>query len=508
MRKLKYIIAIGLIAMVGTMSVSCSKWLDLTPDAQVSSEDLFSTPKGYMDMLNGIYIIAASEKLYGEKLTFAFSDVLAQSYEFKSANHAFYELSKYNYKAKSVEESITAIWKELYFCIANCNILLNKLEEVDAKFFTSESHYNMIKGEALALRAFFHFELMRMFVPSFAAGGDEGIPYTTKFGKEIAPSSNKEEFIQKVIGDLTKARELLNGIDPVFEPIFKKPSDPWTAQMDIYMFTQPHPSKESFISYRGFRMNYYAVTAMLARVHTYHGNINNAFPFADEVIKSTNFYFVKSNEVMQDPEYRNRIMRSEIIFSFYVPKLTSNYFPYTVHSSNADKYVTCNNWESIFGSKTSGDLRLKYLMDMETLENLNQVFCTRFFKPNNSTAQTEGNYGNIAPVIRLSEMYYITAEYQIQTDLPKAQKALKDLRSARMVWDAITVSTPEEVRSFIVNDARREFMCEGQLFYLYKRLNMDVIDESGKSSFNKSYFVLPIPNIELEFGDRLSHLLK
>lgn len=50
------------------------------------------------------------------------------------------------------------MWLELYFCIANCNILLERLEEVGPDFFEDERTYYILHGEARALRAFFHFD--------------------------------------------------------------------------------------------------------------------------------------------------------------------------------------------------------------------------------------------------------------------------------------------------------------------------------------------------------------
>ena len=89
-----------------------------------------------------------------------------------------------------------------------------------------------------------------------------------------------------------------------------------------------------------------------------------------------------------------------------------------------------------------------------------------------------------------------------------AKTELQKLRNARNAKEALIANSPAELEDVIVNDARREFMCEGQLFYFYKRLGRKVVDESGNYTMTEKDFVLPLPDVELEFGNRLSELYK
>ena len=144
------------------LSQSCTSWLDITPEAQVNDKKIFSTPQGFKDVLNGIYITASGEKLYANNLLFGFTDVLAQYYAIPDETHEFAQLAKYQYKDVNISPKIDEMWLELYFCIANCNILLERLEEVGPDFFEDERTYYILHGEARALRAFFHFDLLRL----------------------------------------------------------------------------------------------------------------------------------------------------------------------------------------------------------------------------------------------------------------------------------------------------------------------------------------------------------
>ena len=154
------------------------------------------------------------------------------------------------------------------------------------------------------------------------------------------------------------------------------------------------------------------------------------------------------------------------------------------------------------------DYRLKYLMEDKILEAFNRPTCIKFVKPEISSDETEGEQGIIAPMIRMSEMYYYVCEYLMDIDLDAAKTELQKLRDARNAKETLIANSAAYLENIIINDARREFMFEGQMFYFYKRLNRPVIDESGNYTMTAKDFVLPLPDVELEFGDRLSELYK
>ena len=69
----------------------------------------------------------------------------------------------------------------------------------------------------------------------------------------------------------------------------------------------------------------------------------------------------------------------------------------------------------------------------------------------------------------------------MDSDLNGAKTELQKLRNARNAKEALIANSPAELEDVIVNDARREFMCEGaDCFISCKRLGRKVVDESGK----------------------------
>ena len=101
----------------------------------------------------------------------------------------------------------------MYAQIANLNSLL---ETIDAnKHVFSDDNYNLIKGEALGLRGFLHFELLRLFAAAYPLGKDKvSIPYVTHLTHSVTPLFTQEDAISAMLSDLTNAKTLMAN-DPI-----------------------------------------------------------------------------------------------------------------------------------------------------------------------------------------------------------------------------------------------------------------------------------------------------
>ena len=81
---------------------------------------------------------------------------------------------------------------------------------------------------------------------------------------------------------------------------------------------------------------------------------------------------------------------------------------------------------------------------------------------------------------------------------------LKDVRTARGALRdiALNVTNAEQLREEILLDARKDLMNEGQVFFMYKRLNVEKVESSSKPGFYRNMaegYVLPIPTSESPF---------
>ena len=103
-------------------------------------------------------------------------------------------------------------------------------------------------------------------------------------------------------------------------------------------------------------------------------------------------------------------------------------------------------------------------------------------------------------MIRMSEVYYIAAEAIFDSNPSEAIEYLKEVKKGRGVSFNKTGIGKEEFMNILVNDARREFLGEGQILYLYKRLNIPI--KTGDPYYGEDvlptdeYAVLPMPDSE------------
>ena len=480
MRKIK-ILYIILPLLLG----ACSNWLEVQPSNEVDEETLFNSGSGYRTALNGIYKDMSSTSLWGQELTWGFADVLAQyypSYNLGSSSHVYNRAVRYLYDDKNLESLIQNIWSVGYNVIANCNNLVQNISKEDTvKFEEKRLERDMIHGEALACRGFMHFELLRYFAPSLSEAGDKVyMPYFDEFPSLMASYLSVPGMIEKIERDLLDARDILATTDTLKEMLYLLPT---TCRYE----GQQGPS-DMFFNYRGFRMNYTAVTAALARLYFYANRLEEAAKMATEVIDFVDDRGEKIFSFTSKETFSNKTkMYDELIFALSQRKLTENFENYDESDDNAcNLAVDYWDWEE-WKSEDAGDKRLAEDGGLvRVVEAWEYVFTRKYY---DATGMNEINK-RMLPVIRLSEMYYIRGEYCASLgDFGKAVAELEVVRNARGCTPGrISASSLDEFHDLILNDVKKEFWGEGQIFHFYKKYNV-------KPNKNTN-FVLPLPRNE------------
>ena len=191
----KYIVSICL----GLLLLSaCSDWLDVKPKTTVEEEEVFSRELGFKEALTGAYIKMASPGLYARNLSYGFLDILGQRYYNYRYNNELY----YTFPSTKTEDFTEAIWGEMYNIIANLNNLLYYCDK-NRQVFTTDHYYEIIKGEALGLRAFLHFDLLRMYGPVYKEHpAARRIAYRTEFNREPKEMQPSNVVVDSIISDL------------------------------------------------------------------------------------------------------------------------------------------------------------------------------------------------------------------------------------------------------------------------------------------------------------------
>ena len=475
--------------MLGLMS--CSDWLDVSPKTSIPTDKQFESESGFKDALTGIYLKLGTTTLYAGDLTYAYLDELAglySDYPGYNTNAVFDQSIVFDYENMFLSKK-NGIYSTMYNIIANIN---NFLEYVDKNkdVLVTERYYETMKGEALGLRAFLHFDLLRMFGPVYKEHpASKAIPYRIAFDKDATPVLPASEVVDAILKDLNDAEKLLKESDPL---------DFFTDQTDEDFIDKNH-----FLVNREFRMNLYAVKAMLARVYCYKGDAESkelATEYAKQVIAASKYFTLYKSQTASN---YNSIRYAEQIFGITVNEfsnlLIGNYMD--MENTNTQQHFYLDGDKFRFFYETADAGNTDWRKNTEMFEVINgasrtDVFCRKYNqKPLNGGFTYSG--ADAVPLIRLPEMYYIIAE--TTTDDIEALNSINLVLENRGL-DKLT--SKDEVPATILSEYQKEFWGEGQLFFYYKRINASSIPSAmtgGDVEMNDVKYSMPLPESETNF---------
>ena len=472
---------------------SCTDWLDITPKDIVVEEEMYSHYEGYRNALNGIYKQMASTDMYGKEMSWGFVDVLGQCYMSGygglGSYHPYVKAMDLQYEDKEVKPYIKSMWEKAYNSIANCNNILKRIDEVDSTFFPmGEAERLMIKGEALALRAYLHFDMLRLFAPAPVVDDKKDyIPYYKSYPSYGESRQPVAAVLDQAIKDLVEARDYLARFDTLASEYSSE-----RLGIDYRFSTKGNEEvlpEDIFYAFRGYRMSYPTILALLARVYNYIGDHGLAKVYATEVIemKSTRwktqlFSFTSKDKVREG----NRKMTFDLICALSSPLLYTNYLPYVnSEPANSDACLVINGGKSIYDD--AADYRSTVLLSPLKYQWVSNR--------NISPEVTNEEIKDMIPIIRLSEMYYILAEsYAAESNWVKAAEAIDQVRMGRDCQGGVVGTRINDFDSFkteLLNEVKREFISEGQTFFYYKKFNTKLF-----KSMKEEASILPLPDEE------------
>lgn len=463
---------------------SCGKWLDVKPYDRISQDELLSSEDGFIKLLNGIYIEMNSEMLYGGALSVEMIEIMGGAYVIGTDNSVwgnYSDLASYSYGTEYWRARMNETWNKAYSLILNCNLLLENLETADVKF--TGDNYKVIKGEALALRAMLHFDMLRLFGPVYSRHPQQqSIPYYKRYSvtpNDILPAS---EVAAEITHDLLEARILLAG-DPV--------------RTSGTMTEVPADVTSAFLYYRNLRLNYYAVTALLARSALYFGDREKAYAYSVEVIRDAGdmFPFVDKSLVTGSPDDPDRIFSSEVIFALTHSQRNTIFKDYFDPSRIPNYVFRMDN--DLMGNVVFGGGALTGGNQDDYRYRVNWVAtgANRYFYKYSDMNDTGNIRNTMIPMIRLGEMYLIAAESRSE-DLGAGLAYVNLLRRNRGVGNLQTLT-----RETLQYEYIRELYGEGQLFFMYKRMFTPVLFSSVDSRNpqpDDAIFVVPLPTSETD----------
>lgn len=471
MKQTAFIILLALLTGLG----SCKKFLDVKPEDSVEQDVLYSSEAGFLQHLNGIYLALADQSLYGGQLTMEMLEILAQRYNLSVTNHKFYDLGQYNYTSIKVTPKFARAWNGLYKAIGNVNTMLEQAE-LHKDLFTG-INYDLIKGEGLGLRAFLHFDALRIFGPVYKTDTTnlQLIPYYTAKSSVQNPLLTLPEVVEKVIADLKEAETYLQN-DPVIQ--FGKKG-----------------GGTVFTTARQLRMNYYAVKLLQARVYLYVNRKEEALAAAKAVIEKQPLWFpsVIAAEVTSTVG-PDRNFSKELVFAVQDLKIKDKYEEY-FNASQTETNILApiqSRLEKVYES-ISNDLRYYPQIWAVPSDGTKTYKCFYKYAPMSDTALRKYSI----PLMRVSESYLIAAE--ASSVLADKFQYLNTARAARNLT-ALATTTAATFTTELTKEYQKEFYGEGQLFFYYKRNNTASIDNgsaaSGTVAMSNDKYIIPLPSSE------------
>ncbi|TDQ07125.1 RagB/SusD family nutrient uptake outer membrane protein [Pedobacter metabolipauper] len=473
---------------------SCKKFLDVQPESDVTKEQLFSTEEGFKEALNGVYTYCASQGLYGGNLTFSNLDIMAQNYDLTNANYQ--KVAAFRYSDSFLIGKNDQIWANCYSAIGNCNAIL---EAIDAKKgIFQDKNYELIKGETLTLRAYLHFDLLRMFAPSFKNNPTApAIPYVTVVSIKSTAFSNVTEVLTKIIEDLDAAKTLLRVSDPIISAgyVVGYADKTYDSSVPIDQRSTETSNGSLFLQNRRHRMNYYSVCGELARVYLYKEDLANSLLNANVVIDSKKFpWTLKEDFFKTDIGQRDKIFYPELISAWYIPD-SKQHLEGLFSNADAGYTPSIPQKDIIYEKGTVGadDWRwLRWFQDVPSSNSSGRAYLQKYMV---NSSPIRNMHPLVAPAIRLTEMYYIAAEASFDLDKPKALAYFNTVRNHRGIGEALPADIDKSTFiNKLVAECRKEFYGESQIFFMNKRLNKEIINTNGLVyPATNSIFVFPIP---------------
>lgn len=466
---------------------ACDKWTDVAPKTSIEEERMFANELGFKEALNGVYLLMSDPDLYGRELTFGMSDVLAGMYVLNPSNGSplYREFQSGNYENAESQAMINNVWGKTFNAIANINNMIAALDKADPALFSGVNQ-DLMRGEALGLRAFLHFDLLRLFGKSMAAGGleEKNIPYVRQYSTQINPKLSSREVLSFIQEDLANA-------------ILSLEEDPIVTGQDVSNLGN------DLLLNRTLRFNYYAAKSLLARVELWRGNKEAALDNAEDVMEVANQKFpwvLQSAIATSNEAQRDRVFTTEHVFGLYVNNLADNYRDLLDTSrfmTNLILNTARLNEQFESGGPGATDYRRVYLIREVTGLNGPKVFFGKLYQPSAMPAA----FSKKVPLIRISEMYYIAAEALAETNPTLSLEYLNEVRAARGIVTPLSAGLSSvQIMDEVRKEYWKEFPLEGQMFYYYKRTNATSIP-GVNGTFNSNKYVLPLPPREMEFGE-------
>jgi len=209
MKKIVY----NILFLIGFSSLfilqSCNEqWLDPTLSTSKSYESGISNEEDVFGILLGAYDRMSSSDYYGRNYII-YGEVRSDDAFANGNSGRFVNVATFNIDADDGYAHDT--WEQIYQVIANANIVI---AQDPTKLEGDPDVINDYRGQAYAIRALAHFDLLKLYGQQNITGGDNtlGIPYIFRYkSANVTPARNSvDEVKADIYADLDSAMMFLS----------------------------------------------------------------------------------------------------------------------------------------------------------------------------------------------------------------------------------------------------------------------------------------------------------
>lgn len=435
---------------------SCQGFLDMAPTNQADSSTCLTSVHDAQVMLNGLIYKMSSSSYYGRNFML-YGDAKGGDMTIYTGGNPGDALYYFNHSASS--SSYWSFWSTGYNCLLQANNIINNIKKMQNEATTE--NFDDILGQALTIRALIHFDLVRLY----------GKPYNM---------DKNSDGITVVTEQVDASAKLLR--DPVEKAYTQILAD----------LNEAAPLLSKSVA-RGY-FNYYANQMLLGKVYQYMDNQSAALTCFENVINSGKYaLYTPANWVASwSREFGSESILEIAIYPSEGDLGTGSLGCYYMRKGhinaangnfNASKY-----WMDLMGENdvrwgimayghyygdTSQDPRI------QARAAYGKDWCYKY-AGSTTLAGDKGSSNFTAvniKVFRLSEAYLLAAEAALGSNKAKAAEYLNAIAQRNpdyTPWTSATVNADA-----VYNEYRREFLCEGKLFFEACRLNKTITFEDN-----------------------------
>lgn len=476
MKKFRYII---ILIAIGLLGYSCEDYLDTQPTVAVSEEQLFENLSGLEVVLNGVY-------KYMVTGTNGMNNGIAgmQIYNFtatpdlwvREIGNAFYENSIFSsVRTESAGAYSARFWEHYYTIINNCNIILLNVDG----FGDQPELASSIKGQALAIRGYAYFHLIRYYQHTYSiARTAPGVPIYLDRASAERPQKDRntvEEVYAQILADLNAALTELSGFErPSMEYINADVVNGFLAQVYLTMENWEEAEQHANAARSGHP---------LMNASEYTGGFDSA-----------NNEWIWGFSQTENDNIQTTNIFSRWFFNGHRPAGTVF----------GDGTLRVN--ESFVNLFDATDIRYQFRYIDVGGGPLETGWTSDKFRDDGS------NYLGDMIVMRGSEMLLIESEALAQQGRTgEALSLLNELENARSVETPTTTTIQEDLIEAIWIEKRKELYSEGLIYWDVLRKQVDLVKlgagEGGDAldplviPARDNRFILQIPDNEMNFGN-------